>query len=156
MSANLGTIVAPPLDLDLNTVDTSLPLLAPGIYDLQIAKVEPKQSKAGAAMFSLDLVTTGPAESQEGTQLGAGIHVFSNLNIAPSGKSTWEIVIRNIAAVTQSAGIQTNYGEFAANGPALLQGKVCRCKVGIVPAGTDKNGKSFRAKNEIEVWMKAQ
>lgn len=156
MSTNLGNITAPPLDLDLSSIDTSLPLLAAGIYDLQIAKVEPKTTKSNSPMLALDLVTTGPAESQEGTQLGAGIHVFSNLNLAPSGKATWEIVLRNIAAVTQAAGIQTNYGEFAANAAGLLQGKTVRCRVGITPAGTDKNGKSFRAKNEIEVWMKAQ
>jgi hypothetical protein len=156
MSANLSNIVAPPLDLDLNTIDTSMPLLAPGIYDLQFIKVEAKTTKANSPMLSLDLVTTAPAQSQDGTQLGAGIHVFSNLNLAPAGKATWEIVVRNVASVTQSVGLQTSYGEFVANAPALLQGKVARCKVGVVPAGVDKNGKNYRAKNEIEVWMKAQ
>lgn len=155
MSTNLGSITAPPLDLDLNTIDVSMPLLAPGIYDLQFLKVEPKTTKAGAAMLSFDLVTTAPAQSQDGTQLGAGIHVFSNVNLAPAGKATWEIVLRNIAAITQSVGLATTFGEFAANAPAMLQGKVARVKVDVSPAGTDKNGKSFRAKNEISNWLKA-
>ncbi len=154
MSTNLGQIVAPPLDLDLSSIDVSMPLLAAGIYDLQFAKVEPKTTKAGAAMLSLDLVTTSPAQSQDGAQLGAGIHVFSNINLAPSGKATWEIVVKNIAAVTQAAGLVTNYGDFAANAPAMLTGKIARCKVDVTPA-VSKDGKTYKAKNEIEVWMKA-
>ena len=149
---NITGITAPPLDLDLNSIDTSMPLLAPGIYDLQFAKVEPKTTKSGAAMFSLDLVTMEPAQSQDGGQLGAGIHVFSNMNLAPSGKATWEIVLRNIAQVIQSAGLKATYGELVAN-PSLLQGKTARVKVKCVPAG-ERDGKSYRAKNEIETWMK--
>ena len=156
MSADLSNIVAPPLDMDLNSIDTSMPLLAASIYDLQIQKVEQKQTKLGQPMFNIDLVTTSPAASQDGQQLGAGIHVFHNLNLQPSGKATWDIVLRNIAAVTQAVGFSGTYGEFAANGPALLTGKTARVRVAIAPAGTDKNGKAFRAKNEIEIWMKAQ
>jgi hypothetical protein len=154
MSADISSIVAPPLDLDLNTIDTSMPMLADGIYDLSIAAVTSKMTKANAPMFNLDLVTTSPSQSLDGNTLGAGVHVFHNLNLQPSGKATWDMVLRNIATVTQACGVATTYGEFAANGPALLQGHVARVKVGNVPAGVDKNGKAFRAKNEIVSWMK--
>ena len=154
MSTNLGNISAPPLDLDLNSIDTSMPLLAEGIYDLQVATVTQKTTAANLPMLSLDLVTTAPAQAQDGAQLGAGVHVFHNLNIQPSGKATWEMVLKNIAQVTQSVGIATTYGELVAN-PNMLLGKVARCKVVCVPAGVSKTGKAFKAKNEISTFMKA-
>ena len=147
---------APPLDLDLNSVKTDMPLLAPGIYDLQITVVTPKQSKAGSPMLAVELRTTAPAQAQDGSQLGAGIPVFENLNLAPSGKGTWDMVLRNVASVTQACGLNTSWGEFTANAAALLQGQTVRVKLDIEPAGTDKTGKSFRAKNVIAVWMKRQ
>jgi hypothetical protein len=155
MSTNLSTITAPPLDLDLNSIDTSMPLLAEAIYDLLVAGVTQKSTAAGAPMLSLDLVTTAPSQAQDGSQLGAGIHVFHNLNLQPSGKSTWEIVARNIAEVVQALGVATTYGELVAN-PQVLMGKTARCMVACVPAGVSKTGKAFKAKNEISNWMKAQ
>ena len=149
-------MVAPPLDLDLNSVKTDLPLLAPGNYELQIAKVERKMTKANAPMLAIELRTTAPAEAQDGSQLGPNVPVFTNINMAPSGAATWDMVLRNVAAVTQALGLNTHWGEFQANAPVLLQGGVVRCKVEIAPAGTDKNGKSFKAKNEIVTWLKRQ
>ena len=155
MSTNLGNITAPPLDLDLNSIDTSMPLLAEGIYDLVVAGVTSKSTAAGSPMLSLDLVTAAPAQAQDGSQLGAGIHVFHNINLQPSGKSTWEIVARNIAEVVQSLGVQTTYGDLTAN-PQMLVGKTARAKVVCVAAGVSKTGKAFKAKNEVNNWLKAQ
>jgi hypothetical protein len=152
--SEVNQTMAPPLDLDLGTVKTDLPLLSQGIYDLIINKVEQKQSHAGQPMLSLELRTTGPAQAQDGSQLGIGIPMFENLNMAPSGKATWDMVVRNVAAVTQCVGLTTNWGEFSANAVALLQGQTGRVKVGIAPAGVDKNGKAYKAKNVVEVWMK--
>ncbi|MDE2097263.1 MAG: hypothetical protein KGL39_08480 [Patescibacteria group bacterium] len=154
--------VAPPLDVDLNTIDTTLPLLEGGgkIYELVCAMVTPGLTKAGAPILKLQLNTTEPSRSQDGRDLGPGIPVFENLNLAPSGKATWDMVARNIGAVVQGFGVQvqgTNFPEQLAyltnNSQAILQGQICRCKVGIEPAGIDKNGKSFKAKNVIEVWL---
>jgi hypothetical protein len=134
-----------------------MPLLADGIYDLQVAGVTSKNTAANQPMLSLDLITTGPAQAQDGSQLGAGIHVFHNLNMQPSGKATWEIVGRNIAEVTQAMGFgpgQLTYGALLAN-PQILMGKTPRCKVVCVPAGVSKAGKAFKAKNEVSNWMKA-
>lgn len=153
--------MAPPLDVDLNTMKTDMPLLADGIYDLQFSKVELKKSKAMQDMFSLDLVTTSPAKTNTGEDLGQGVHVFDNLNLAPSGKATWEMVARNIGAVVQSTGVTIPGANFAeqlenlrVNGVAMLQGQIARCKVGFVPEGPDKTGVMRKAKNQITVWMK--
>lgn len=157
-------IVAPPLDIDLNTVDTSMPLIADGsIADLQIKKVELKNtSTPGVQMLAIDFATTSPTKAQDGADLGAGIHVFHNLVLVPSGKGTWDMVARNVGALVQNAGVQVPGSSFAeqlqnltANYVALLQGAQVRAKLKVQPEGVDKKtGKSFRAKNEVSVFMK--
>jgi hypothetical protein len=149
----METNIAPPLDLDLNTVDTSMPLLAKGIYDLQVTKVEKKKTSKGGDMLAIELSTTAPSKSVKDEDLGIGIKVFYNLNLSVSGKATWDIIKRNVAAVVQAAQVQTNWGEFT-NNPAILQGRIVRCSVDVAPAGVDKNGKAYREKNEILVFMK--
>jgi hypothetical protein len=154
----MQNISAPPLDLDLNTVDTSMPLIAEGsVADFRFVKVEKRNTATpGVTMLSLDAVTASPTKAQDGNDLGEGIHVFHNLVLSPSGKANWDMVIRNIASVTQSCGVSCTYAELCDNAPALLQGKTFRARVGISPAGVDrKTGKSFRAKNELTVFMKA-
>ena len=152
----MSNITAPPLDLDLSTVDTSMPLIADGsIVDLTIAKVEKRNSTTtpGLQMLSLDMVTQGPTKAQDGADLGAGVHVFHNLNLSPSGKATWDMVARNLAQVTQAIGLAVKYQDIVDNGTALLQGQTLRAKLKVVPEGV-RNGKSYRAKNEVSVFMK--
>jgi hypothetical protein len=133
-----------------------MPLIADGsIVDLSFVKVEEKPTKTpGVEMLSLDMVTTGPSKAQDGADLGAGIHVFHNLVLSPSGKGTWDMVARNIASVTQAAGVTTTYGDLVANPVAVLQGQNVRAKIRVVPEGVTKEGKAFRAKNEVSVFMK--
>src|SRR5438445_12493908 len=100
-----GTPVSAPLDLDLATVDVSLPLLKDNeLYDLRIEKAEIKQTAAGQDMIHLDMVTTNGAKSMKGDDLGAGIHVFDNLMTVKTGKSTDEMVVRNVASLVQAVG----------------------------------------------------
>lgn len=151
--------IAPPLDMDLNTVDVSLPLLqANEFYDLRIEKAEIKPTAAGGEMIHLDHVTINPARSNKGEPLGAGIHVFNNVNTKPTGKATWDMVKRGMAELVQS--VQGGIGTTAtlANVPSwvpLLQGKVVRAKVGHEPEGVSKTGKAFKAKNTILFYQKA-
>jgi hypothetical protein len=151
-------IVAPPLDMDLATVDTSMPLLKDNeFYSFAIDKAELKPTNdKKAAYLSLDCKTTMPAMSIKGEQLGAGIHVFGNLMISPSGKSTWEIVGRNLGEFVQSiqGGLPgaklTNVKEWV----QVLPGRTFVAKVGYAPAGIDKNGKAFKEKNEFILFRK--
>lgn len=150
----MDNMTAPPLDMDLNSIDTSIPLLEDGIYDLQVAKVEKAKSKSGGDMLKLDYVTTAPAMSRSKDQLGAGIHVFDQCMLAPSGKSDWGMVVRNIAAITQSTQLTGTVGDFLNGGYVGLQGRALRVKIGFEPEGVDKNGKSFKAKNVISLYIK--
>lgn len=155
--------VAPPLNMDLASVDTSMPLLADGIQDLLIEKAEIKSTRDGKGQYvSLDLKTTDPATSRKGEPLGAGIHVFDNLNLNPTGAATWDIVLRNVAAFTQALEFSPGQARLengrinAEEWVPTLPGKIVRAKVGYAPAGTSKEGRAFREKNTIELYLKRQ
>ena len=143
-----------------------MPLLADGVYDLRIDKAEVKPTAApGGKLVHLDLVTTDPSTSRTGQPLGAGIHAFDNVNTVPTGKASWEMVLRNVGALVQAAGLTP--ADLAVAGPnaqaqstnadawaPLLQGRVVRASIGYEPAGVSKAGKSFKEKNVIRYYTK--
>jgi len=147
--------IAPPLDIDLNSVDTSMPLIADGqLVDFTLVKVEKVKTKAGGDMLSIQHKSITPTKAADGKDLFPGVLVFGNLNLAPSGKGTWDMVVRNIAAITQAAGITGTLAEFLNGGWQQLQGKTVRGKVHYVPEGPDKTGVVRKAKNEISLYIK--
>ena len=157
MEAN--TLIAPPLDLDLASVDTSRQLLKDNeYYHFRVEKAEVKKTKAGADMLSLEYSTTMPSQSIKGDPLGAGIRCFDNINLQPSGKSTWQIVLQGVASFYQSLenkeGLSGKFADFALQAPMLL-GRTFKAKVGYVPEGVSRDGKSYQAKNQITLYVKA-
>lgn len=157
-NANATNAGAPPLDLDLNTVDVSRPLLADGVYDLTISKAELKSAAGGTNnMLSLEMKTTAPAKARDGADIGAGgCVVFHNIMLAPSGKSNWDMIKRNAGELVQ--GVRptvpgAGLGNVQVWVPQLT-GKLVRVNVGWAPAGTSpKNGKSFKEKNEVRYFV---
>ena len=152
----MDTTMAPPLDMDLNSVDTSLPIIQDSdtIQEVQVAECTVGTSKSNLPMLKLRLDTIAPTTSTEGKPLGPGIPVFETLMLQPSGKSDWGMVTRNVGAVVQGLlGRPVQWGDFVANAATLLQGQTGRVKIGVEPAGTDKNGKAFKAKNVIKLWL---
>lgn len=145
-----------PLNEDLMSLDTSMPLVDPGIYDLKVEKVEIKLTeKDSAPMLKLELSTTAPAKGTKGETLAAGVRVFDNIMLQPTGKATADMVARRVAMLLQAAVIP-GLGSVPAvkANPNLLQGAVLRCKVGYERAGTSNTGKSFPEKNVIDLYVK--
>lgn len=148
----------PPLDLDLATVDISVPLIADGIYEVRIVKAEVKPTAKGGRMIHIDHVTTAPAQSRTGTVLGAGVHLFNNVNVVPTGKATWEMIAKSVGSLVQGAefppGVARldNVDQWA---PTLV-GKTVWAKVVYKPAGVSPQGKSFKEANEIAYYTKRQ
>lgn len=144
-----------PLDLDLNSIDTSFPLIANGaIVDLSIDKVEAATTKANSPMLKLTFKTATPVQSVKGDNMAPGVTVFHNLNLAATGKATPQMVSQNIAQLTQALGMGGTLGEFINGGYMTMQGKVVRAKVAYIPEGPDKGGTLRKAKNEISSFIK--
>lgn len=153
----MDTNIAPPLDIDLASVDTSMPLLVETIYDLRIDTAEIKKTNDGKGeIVNLVLVTTAPATSKVGEPLNPGVKVFDRAMTTPVGKATWAMVTQNLGAITQAAKLPpgvarlNNIPEWV---PQLV-GRTVRCKVGYEPEGS-KNGKSYKAKNTIAAYLKS-
>lgn len=146
------------MDTDLATVDISVPMLADGIYDLQVSKVEIKPTQTpGGEMISLELTTTAPATSRTGQMLHPGVKIFHNVNTKPTGKATWDMVKQGLGGLVQAAAFPPGVASLG-NIPVWvnqLQGKILRAKVEYAPAGVNaKNGKAFKEKNLIAYFSK--
>ena len=154
---NMSNPAVAPLDTDLAVIDISMPLLADGVYDFNIAKAELKPTAGGGEMIHLDLVTVDPAMSRTGSMLGAGVHCFNNVNTKPTGKATMDMVKQNMGSLVQAvqfppgvAGL-SNVPQWV---PQLI-GRVVRCKIGYRPAGVSaKNGKAYKEQNEVLYFTK--
>lgn len=143
-----------PLDMDLSTIDLSLPLIADGIYDVRVEKAEMKQTSAGHPMIALELVTTAPATSIKGEPLNAGVRIFDNINTVATGKATMEMVQRNVAGLVQAAKLTGATMPTIPQWAPQLVGRILRVKVGYQPEGISKTGKPFKAKNVIAAYLK--
>lgn len=151
----MDTTNALPLDIDLNSIDTSFPLIAAGaIVDMSIDKVEAATTKANSPMLKLTFKSTTPVQSVKGDVLPPGVTVFHNLNLAATGKATPQMVAQNIAQLTQALCMSGTLGEFINGGYMTMQGKVVRAKIAYIPEGPDKSGTLRKAKNEISSFIK--
>jgi hypothetical protein len=150
------TPIAPLLDIDLNTVDTSMPLIGQGeTVDFVLFKVEQKETEKKDGLFlSIQHKSTSPAKSVKNETLNPGVFVFGNLMLNPTGKGTWDMVNRNIAELTQGVGLSCTLNEFINGAWQQLQGRLVKAKVNYIPEGPDKKGVHRKAKNEIALYLK--
>lgn len=148
---------ANPLSMDLSTIDTSMPLLAPDTYELRIVKVELTKTKdEKTPMLKVELKSTQPGRSVKGDSVGAGVVIFDQLMLAPRGKSTVEMVARQVAGLVQAVGgINGARLDNASEWHKQLEGQIVRAKVEYTAAGTSPTtGKSYPPKNEIGYYLK--
>ena len=144
-----------PLDIDLNSIDTSFPHIANGaIADFIVEKIEPFTTKSNAPALKLTLKTSTPVQSVKGDTLNSGVTVFHNINLAATGKATAQMVAQNIGQFAQAVGLTGTLGEFINGGYMTAQGRTVRAKVAFVAEGPDKTGTMRKAKNEISSFIK--
>lgn len=154
------------LDLDLNSVDTSLPLLQPGVYKLQIVDsiVEPNSAGDGH-IWRLRLETTEPATGMRDEQLPARFPIFTVLSLTPKGNATQEMIARNVASVVQALTPPLEErvpvrAIFDGSWPEVARkfvGRYVEARVGVQPERTDeRTGRRFAAQNTIDRFIKAE
>jgi len=138
------------IDDDLTTVDTSMPLLQPGLYDLKIVKAALGDTKDHTAkQLKLELATTQPAVSEKGEDLSPGVRVFHRIMTTPKGEITMEQIKRRLGALVQAAGMPrgTGYSNLD-QWIKTLEGKLVACKVSI-NAGDEQ----YDPSNEIKSFI---
>jgi hypothetical protein len=135
------------LDVDLSSVDTSFPLLAEGMYDLEVKAMEQKKTKDEQGdMIVATFVTTREGRSTKGAPINPGFPIFYRLNLTPKGEMTEAMILRNLAKFREGV-TGSKSGSF---GPIeQYVGKVVRAKVVV---RVDKTG-NFGDVNDIKSFV---
>lgn len=155
-----------PLDLDLSAVDLAPKLLADGqILTFEILSAEIRPTKAGDGEYiHLKLVTAGPetALSQDGKPLPPGaVTVFDMVMLQPTGRSSWDMVIRRLAQLVKSAQLPPGTARIingrvnAQEWVPMLVGRKVRARVRYQPEETRDNNETFPARNVISYYIAA-
>ena len=135
---------------DLSTLDTSMPLLKEGIYDLLVAKVEVKTNTNGISNLRLAFRTTQDGFSTTEEPLHKGFPINHSICLTQTGGLTSDMIRRSCASLVQAAG-KTNFLPVS-----QFEGEIIRCKVRIQPERVDKKtGLEYPASNSISSFVKA-
>lgn len=117
------------LEEDLTTIETTMPVMPEGFYDLRIDKIsqEPNKDKSGMNGV-LELTTTQPFTSESGKQVDPGhpLRVYFPLQNKADAKKGYDWRVR--VAQIQEAALGEKKPRFDAN---ELIGKIVRARVKI-------------------------
>ena len=142
-----------PLDVPLDDVKTGFPLIkAESILDFTISEVNCKSN--AARTLSITLKTNDPCQSQENETLEPGQKVFANINTQATGRAEPRMVQGFVAEFYQSTGLKGWSLRDVVTRNQELVGLTVRARVGIQPAGPDRNGTHRQARNTITAWVK--
>jgi hypothetical protein len=127
-----------PLDVNVNDIDTSRPILPAKMYDLRVksAKREPTKANDGSERLTIVLETTGPETSTRGEPVPAGHQLFHYIGVTerpadgPKRAYTNADIAKGVAGISKAAGLNESPRAIIAN-PAVLEGKVIPTKVKI-------------------------
>jgi hypothetical protein len=145
------TDTAFPLDMDLNAIDTSFPLMADKmLVDFRVDKIELVKTKGGQNMLKIGFKSISPSKSIKQEDLAPGQTLFHNVMLEPTGKMTMDQVTKGIGEYAQGCGASGTLGAFIQGGWQATQGAApVRISVSYIAEGPDKNGIVRKAKNEV-------
>jgi hypothetical protein len=148
------------LSMDLNSIETSLPVIRSDIYECRIAKSEIVRAEdpAKADAWKLTLETTTPAVDKDGKPVEPGHPLFVQTQLKPTGKSTMKMVVQNIATIVQALRPRLDGQVTLPIDPwyKQLEGRLVRVRVTALPARENPKvpGQMFRATNQVDEWLK--
>src|SRR2546421_9854692 len=151
------------LDLVLASVDTSFPVLQPGLYELVVKEASVEKTAAGdGEMLVVQLATTQPSRDVKGNTLNPGTVLFHRVGLKPTDKYDHLAIVKNVARVTQAMKPQVSmkadsiFNGFNSACKAFV-GRLLTAKIETMPAGVDKkSGRSLPPTNAISQFEKAQ
>lgn len=153
----------PLLDMNLNTADLGFAMIEPKIYDLRLKEsevIEPSTA-SDPPVWKLTFETTAPTRSvprdptQSPETIDPGHVLFTQTQLAPTGKATAKMVGQNVAEIVQAAKPPTQVGNLQQirDWHKTLVGKMFRAEVIVQPAGVSKSGKAYKAGNRIDGFL---
>jgi hypothetical protein len=85
-------------DVDLNKVETGIPILKPGDYDVKVVSMDPvpiKSGKDGDEMLRIKMTLEDHATSRDGEDIHPGFPIFARASLRPTEK--YDPVRRHLA-----------------------------------------------------------
>lgn len=84
---DLGAAIDP-LNMDLSGTSTKYPVIVPGPYNFQVAKMEvvPNKSRAGTNNLKIELKLMEPAQDREGNTINPGFSIFHTIGLSKTEK----------------------------------------------------------------------
>ena len=116
--------IVDPLDTNVNDIDTSFPVIMPGIVEMVVDSAEKTLTKDGVSeQIVMKLKTTGETRSIKGDVINAGYPLTKRMMVTPKGGMTVDMIKRGVAQVAKGLGISGTVRDII-NNPAMLVGKV--------------------------------
>jgi hypothetical protein len=139
-----------PLNTPVGDIDTSFPLLAAGLYDMEIADavVGPAKGNPTHQTLKVTLKTTHDAPDVKGQMVNKGFPIYHHIALTPSEDMPIDKIKKNVAALGQRAGASKLSVRDLLNNPTVMKGKVVRVKVGI-----QKETEEYPASNQVKTYM---
>jgi hypothetical protein len=133
---------------DLTGVDTSMPLVAPGLYTLEVVKLEQATNKRGDGVnLNMHLKTTEETTSTTGEPIGAGYPIYHTLSQTPTERFTPQMIKKRNASLLESL-------QGSVEGSLLpldrFDGRRFLAKIGI------EESSNYPAKNVVKTFLKAK
>jgi len=88
-------------DVDLETVETGIPILKSGTYNVRVNSIEKKETKKGGHMLKIELLTLDEAETEGGEPVAVDFPLFDNIGITPTEKYTPKMIGGKLAALME-------------------------------------------------------
>lgn len=141
------------LNVDLNNIDLSRPLLAPGRLRLNVADCTIAPTKKGGSQLKLTLKNDQDVPVEDGTTVAPGAcTVFHNLLLTPTGGMTSKMIVDSVAALVQSTGCNPG-SKINDAWCASLKGRACMAQVGVEEESSGTDGKVYPRKNVIKYFI---
>lgn len=70
-------------DVDLTTVETGIPILAPGTYPVTVVEMELGEAKKGGGLLTIKLGLTEPCLDEKGQAVQVGFPMFDRVSLVP-------------------------------------------------------------------------
>ena len=144
------------MNLPVENVDTSMPLLANNTLDLQCAESTlVLNSKGTGNVWKTVWKTMGDAPGVKDDQIvSKNFPIYHQVSMAETDRYDGDAIAKKVAMIAKSVGITGVAPIDLDKWHERVVDKIAMAKVVVKPSRTDEDGQTFEAKNEIRVFLK--
>lgn len=81
-------------DIDLNKVETGVPIIKPGDYEVKVSSMETVPTASGGERLKIRLSLEEEAHTRDGDPVSPGFPIFASASITPTDKYTLSDIVK--------------------------------------------------------------